>query len=347
MHLLENRVRSILCVHSRVTALYELFDGIEPQIKRFRRELVKRLERGAVVSKDAYTNLAHLAVRDAGLEVLLGKRKRRVDGAKRGLRSIEDRLHVSRIEHEVAMQKQNVLPAQFLPREVHGVDVVRLAIDRIRDESKARATALEPGGDSLELLLERPRGHHEVADSALREDSDLAAEDRLSIRELHHALWIVRSQLPEAAPQAGVEDESLHFSNPLLRGTDAAHHGKLVVPRRDRRPSKILPRALVGVERHRRTIEAFQPLHALCNLTSGPRLNNIRETASTKDARNVDIASGQRGRSENHRGMLVVALLETAGQRAEAFAVQLDGRAHLDQRFGEAETVLIHGFMHD
>ena len=37
--------------------------------------------------------------------------------------------------------------------------------------------------------------------------------------------------------------------------------------------------------------------------------------------RHVNIAAGQRGRSENNRGMLVIALLETAWQRSEAFRI--------------------------
>ena len=67
----------------------------------------------------------------------------------------------------------------------------------------------------------------------------------------------------------------------------------------------------------------------------------------TTQVRHVNVASGQRGRSENHGGMLVVALPETARQRAQALAVQLDGGTHLDQRLGEAETVLVHGLVHD
>ena len=42
----------------------------------------------------------------------------------------------------------------------------------------------------------------------------------------------------------------------------------------------------------------------------------------TTQVRHVDVASGQRGRSEDHGGMLVVALPETARQRAQALAVQ-------------------------
>ena len=45
--------------------------------------------------------------------------------------------------------------------------------------------------------------------------------------------------------------------------------------------------------------------------------------------------------------MLVVALPETAGQRAQALAVQLDGGTHLDQRLGKAKAVLVHGLVHN
>ena len=63
--------------------------------------------------------------------------------------------------------------------------------------------------------------------------------------------------------------------------------------------------------------------------------------------RHVNIAAGQRGRSENNRGMLVIALLETAWQRSEAFAIQLNRGTHLHQWLRETETILIHRFVHD
>lgn len=74
------------------------------------------------------------------------------------------------------------------------------------------------------------------------------------------------------------------------------------------------------------TVNQGNTLHIRRTL-SGQRRNQMTE--ATTQIRHVDVATGQRSRSENHRGMLVVALLETARQRTEAFTIQLNRGTHL------------------
>ena len=63
--------------------------------------------------------------------------------------------------------------------------------------------------------------------------------------------------------------------------------------------------------------------------------------------RNLNVGTGQRGGARNNSGVAVALTLKTAGCAAHAIAHNNDICAHLLQGVGEAETLLVHGLVHD
>ena len=63
--------------------------------------------------------------------------------------------------------------------------------------------------------------------------------------------------------------------------------------------------------------------------------------------RNLNVGTGQRGGTRNNSGVAVALTLETAGCAAHAITHDDNICAHLLQGVGEAETLLVHGLVHD
>ena len=113
------------------------------------------------------------------------------------------------MQHQIAVQADDVLPAQQIPRQIHAVNIVRLPILRIMDEVEADA-AVQRFQIRYQRVRQMPRRHHRFRHADAPQQFHLPRDDGFLFGQAAHALGMLPRFVAHARPQPRIEQQCNH-----------------------------------------------------------------------------------------------------------------------------------------